>query len=153
MRYRIVFVLTLAVILFTTLSLRCGGYRKQWFRVTCAVARHGAEPGMAVGFQVLKAEQNGELVWDKIVEQTEVTEETGWTPEFICDFEMLYDDRSTEFVEDVRVVATVNDDGSIYKDMAFYTPQIFLNETQSVSLRIDLPAAAAPGGQGPSAKD
>jgi hypothetical protein len=139
MRNRVVRLLALTAILFTTMSLRCGGYRKMWFRVTCAVARHGAEPGMAVGFQVLKVEQNGKLVLDKIVEETRVTKETGWTPEFICDFEMLHDDRSGEFVEDVRVVATVNDEGDIYKDTAFYTPQIILNDTQSVSLRIDLP--------------
>jgi hypothetical protein len=151
MRNRVVLLLTLTAILFTTMSLRCGGYRKQWFRVTCAVARHAAEPGMAVGFQVLKVEQNGKLVLDKIVEQTKVTEETGWTPEFICDFDMLYDDRSAEFVEDVRVVATVNDEGDIFKDTTFYTPQIFLNDTQSISLRIDLPSAL--GAQGPGAKD
>jgi hypothetical protein len=141
MRNRVVLLLALTAILFTTMSLRCGGYRKQWFRVTCAVARHGAEPGMAVGFHVIKVEQNGKLVLDKIVEKTEVTLETGWTPPFICDFEMLFDDRSGEFVEDVRVIATVNDEGDIYKDTAFYTPQIFLNDTQSISnLRIDLPA-------------
>jgi hypothetical protein len=133
--------LALTAILFTTMSLRCGGYRKRWFRVTCAVARQGAEPGVAVGFHVLKVEQNGKLVLDKIVEKTEVTLETGWTPEFVCDFDMLYDDRSTEFVEDVRVIATVNDEGDIYRDTAFYTPQIFLSDTQSISnLRIDLPS-------------
>ena len=150
-RNRAVLLLALTAILFTTMSLRCGGYRKRWFRVTCAVARQGAEPGVAVGFHVLKVEQNGKLVLDKIVEKTEVTLETSWTPEFVCDFDMLYDDRSTEFVEDVRVVATVNDEGDIFKDTVFYTPQIFLNDTQSISLRIDLPAAL--GAQGPGAKD
>ena len=140
MRNRVVLLLALTAILFTTMSLRCGGYRKRWFRISCAVARHGAEPGVAVGFQVLKVEQNGKLVLDKIVEKTEVTLETGWTPEFICDFDMLFDDRSGEFVEDVRVIATVNDEGDIYKDTAKYTPQIFLNDTQAISnLRIDLP--------------
>jgi len=140
MRNRVVLLLALTAILFTTMSLRCGGYRKRWFRISCAVARHGAEPGVPVGFQVLKLEQNGKLVLDKIVEKTEVTLETGWTPEFICDFDMLYDDRSTEFVEDVRVIATVNDEGDIYRDTAKCTPQIFLNDTQAISnLRIDLP--------------
>jgi hypothetical protein len=144
---RIVRLLALVAILFMTQSLRCGGYRHVWFRVTCAVARYGAEPGMAVGFNVLKLDQGGKVITDKIVERTEVTDATGWTPEFICDFDMLYDDRSTEYIEDIRVIATVNDEGTIYKDTAKYTPQIFLNDTQSVSLRIDLPTGSASAAQ------
>jgi hypothetical protein len=39
----------------------------------------------------------------------------------------------------VRVIATVNDEGDIYSDTTKYAPVIFLNDTQSVTLRIDLP--------------
>jgi hypothetical protein len=148
MRNRFVLVLALVAILFTTQALRCGGNRHLWFRVTCAVARNGAEPGVAVGFNILKVDQSGKVNTIKIVEQTEVTGTTGWTPEFVCDFDMAYDERSAEFVEDVRVIATVNDEGTIYKDTALYTPQIILDDTQSISLRIDLPTMEVSGAHG-----
>jgi hypothetical protein len=148
MRNRIALVLTLVAILFTTQALNCGNYRHLWFRVTCAVARHGAEPGMSVAFQVYKLDQDGTLILDKIVEETRVTDETGWTSEFICDFDMRYDQRLTEFLEDVRVIATVNDESTIYEDTARYTPQVFLNDTHSVTTRIDLATADALGAQG-----
>jgi hypothetical protein len=79
------------------------------------------------------------IPYDPNYEWTAATLATGWTPEHVCQFDLKYDSRSTEFVEDVRVIATVNDEGDIYSDTTVYNPIIFLNDTQSVTLRVDLP--------------
>ena len=138
--HRSVRLAVLVLIAFASMSLRCGGYKKMWFRISSIVAREGSPaPGMTVTFQVNKLDQSGKVLWDKVVDKSLTVLETGWTPEFICEFDVLYDDRSTEFVEDIRAIATVNDEGDIYKDTATYTPVIFLNDTQGFNTRIDLP--------------
>ena len=136
------FVRTAALVVLGILmmSASCSGKRPMWFRVTCAVAGPGgAQEGMSVSFRANKVEQSGKIPYDPYYEWTAATLATGWTPEHICQIDLQYDSRSTEFVEDVRVIATLNDEGDIYSDTATYTPVIFLNDTQAVTLRIDLP--------------
>ena len=137
---RIVRVVALVVTGLLTMLSSCSGTKTRWFRVTCAVAGPGgAQEGMSVSFRANKVDQSGKILWDPNFEWTAATLATGWTPEHICPFDLKYDSRSTEFVEDVRVIATVNDEGDVYSDTTVYNPVIFLNDTQAITLRIDLP--------------
>ncbi|MBM3313622.1 hypothetical protein FJY70_03405 [candidate division WOR-3 bacterium] len=123
-----------------TVSSSCSGNRQFWARVTCAVAGPGgAQEGVTVSFVADKVEQSGRIPYQPHYSWSAATLATGWTPENVCEFSLRYDGRSAEFVEDVRVIATVNAEGDIYTDTVVYTPVVFLNDTQSVALRIDLP--------------
>jgi len=145
MRNRIVLLLTLSVILFATLAVRCAATRHLWFRIKCAVDQNGGAPNVPVAFHVVKVDQSGKPDLNSILDDTEVTQSDGWTPAFKCDYDMAYDNRSTEFLEDVRTIATVNYEGTKYSDTVKYTPVAFLSDTQSITLEVYLPSVGAQG--------
>jgi hypothetical protein len=132
----------LAVLGVLTMSISCSGNYQRWARVACAVAREGvgALEGVNVSFLAQKVEQSGKVPYEPRFKWTATTVATGWTPQYVCGpVSLKYDERSTEFLEDIRIIAAVNDDGNIYYDTVDHTPEFFLNDTQGVSMRIDLP--------------
>lgn len=125
-----------------TMSISCSGNYQRWGRVSCAVARDnsGAQEGVTVSFVAQKLEQSGKAPYEPRFTWSATTLATGWTPVYVCGpFTLKFDERSSEFLEDIRVIATVNDEGDIYVDTMIETPQMFMNDTVSISLRIDLP--------------
>jgi hypothetical protein len=138
-------VVAFAALGLVTMGSICGGTKQFWARVTCAVNRenHGAQEGVRVSFETGKVLQSGKVPWDTKSRFTwsAATLATGWTPSHVCGaFELKYDGRSTEYQEGVRVIAWVDDEGTVYSDTQVFMPMPFLDDTQSVSqLRIDLP--------------
>jgi hypothetical protein len=126
-----------------TMSISCSGTKQVWASVTCAVAgTGGAQEGVSVSFLAQKVEQSGKVPWEPRFEWSAATLATGWTPQHVCGaFDLKWDGRSAEYQEGVRVIASVNDEGTIYSDTTVFNPMPFLNDTQSVSLRIDLPTS------------
>jgi hypothetical protein len=124
-----------------TMGINCGGTKQFWASVSCAVARNGAEEGVTVSFIADKLEQSGRIAYEPHFEWSATTKSTGWTPAHVCGaFPLKFDGRSGEYLEAVRVIATVNDEGTIYTDTQDFFPMPFLDDTQTVSaLRIDLP--------------
>ena len=124
-----------------TMSISCSGNYQRWARVTCAVARNGsALEGKNVSFLAQKVEQSGNVPYNPQYKWIATTLATGWTPQYVCGpFTLKYDQRSTEFLVDIRVIARADDGDIIYLDTVIERPEIFLNDTLAVSLRIDLP--------------
>jgi hypothetical protein len=131
--------LLLVLLGLVTVSSWCGGKRQLWFSVNCAVARGGGVPDVEVDFKIGKRDAAGSIISGTTQYRTSTTLVTGWTTPVIVQYDMTLNSRTQEYEEDLYVIASAYDEGTLYADTATFNPLPFLDDTQSVSLRIDFP--------------